>query len=105
MDRIVRTFLLAALGALEAGEDRARTFLDDLEQRGEGVLQEARAVAEHSARRAAERRAGHERNLRGLVAEELARQQVASHASVTSLTERVAALEDAVAALKNRAMS
>ena len=97
MEQILRTFLLAALGALELGEDRMRSVMDDLAQRGERAFQDARAVADLSTRRDAERQLRHEDDLRRLILEELAAQQVASHASVAALVERITALEQAVA--------
>ena len=97
MEPILRTFLLAALGALELGEDRMRSLIDELAQRGERAFRDARAVADLSNRRDAERRLRHEDDLRRLILEELAAQEVASHASVAALVERISALERAVA--------
>ena len=104
MDNILRTFILAGLGALEGGEDRARALLEELEERGERAVQDARALADLSAKRAAERRLGRARELRAAIAEELARQNVASQEGVAALTERVSALERTVADLKSRAV-
>jgi polyhydroxyalkanoate synthesis regulator phasin len=100
MEQILRTFLLAALGALELGEDRMRSLMDDLAQRGERAFRDARAVADLSTRRDAERQLRHEDDLRRLILEELAAQQVASHASVAALAERISALEQVVATPK-----
>ncbi len=96
---LVKALMLAGVGALEVGEERVRLLIDGLVRRGELAAEDARALMELAKKRADDRRIEDASALREAVAQELARQNVASHAGLTELTARVGALEHALAAL------
>ena len=96
MPRVVRKLMVAGASALDRGERVLRDLADEVLSESERALEDARA--EQSARRA-EAAADRERLdhlIATVVAEELARQNVASQASVAELQQRVSALEDAL---------
>jgi len=92
MTELVRTLLLAAVGAIDLTESRVRSVLDELVQRGELAAEEARSMAARWAERPSR---GDDLDVRvaSAVDEWLGRANVASHAELVRLAARVTALE------------
>jgi polyhydroxyalkanoate synthesis regulator phasin len=89
----LRTLLLAAIGAIELTDAAVRSMTDDLVQRGQLAIDDARElVALWSARRAAQPDATADR-IQAEVLDALGRMNVAAHESVVALEARVATLE------------
>ena len=97
---LLRTVMLAGLGAVDLSEEKLRQVTDELVRRGELAADEARALAATYASRTAERRRVEAQSLAVAVAEELGRQNVASQAAVVELSDRIRALENGLAALR-----
>jgi len=95
----VRTLLLAGVGAVDMTDDKMRSIIDELTRRGEMAAEEARELAALWTAGADARRDALAERVRVAVDEALARQNVASHASLTDLQVRIEALEQAVARL------
>jgi polyhydroxyalkanoate synthesis regulator phasin len=93
----VRTLLLAAVGAIDLTEDKARSLVDDLVRRGELAAEEARQIAARLAASRSSRLEAIDGRVLAAIDEALGRRNVASHASVVELNARVAALEAALA--------
>ncbi|HET9373000.1 MAG TPA: hypothetical protein VFO19_22215 [Vicinamibacterales bacterium] len=96
----VRTLLLAGVGAIDLGDEKVRQIAGDLVRRGELVAGDARALADAYAARRQARRERDVALVRALIAEELARLNVASQADVVAIADRVGALEQGWAALR-----
>jgi polyhydroxyalkanoate synthesis regulator phasin len=96
---LVRTLLLASVGAIDLTEDKVRSLLDDLIRRGELAADEARELAAEYVRRAGRRgsRDDLDTRIQAAVIEALGRYNVASHESVTELRMRLEALEQLIA--------
>jgi polyhydroxyalkanoate synthesis regulator phasin len=94
----VRTLLLAGVGAIDLGDEKVRQIAGELVRRGELVAGEARALADAYAARRQARRERDVALVRALIAEELARLNVASQADVVAIADRVGALEQSVQA-------
>jgi polyhydroxyalkanoate synthesis regulator phasin len=94
-----RTLLLAGIGTIDLSGEKMRQLTADLVRRGELATEEARKLVALHAARSAEREGNDEGALAAAVADELARRNVASHAAVTVLDERVTALEQVIGTL------
>jgi polyhydroxyalkanoate synthesis regulator phasin len=95
----LRTLLLAGVGAIDLTDEKMRSIIDELIRRGELAADDARELTTLWAARAQERRDAIADRIRMAVDDALARQNVASHASVADLQARIEMLEQAVARL------
>ena len=95
----LRTLLLAGVGAVDLTDEKVRSIIDELIHRGELAADEARELATLWADEAEKRREALADRIRVAVDDALARQNVASHASVADLQARIEMLEQAVARL------
>jgi polyhydroxyalkanoate synthesis regulator phasin len=96
---VLRTFLLAGIGAIDLTESRVRDLADDLVRRGQLAVDDARELAAIARAADAERRSQRESRLRDEILAALASENVASHATVAELQARVAGLEEELARL------
>lgn len=96
---VLRTLLLAGVGAIDLTDEKMRSVIDELIRRGELAADEARELTALWAAGARDRRDAIADRVRTAVDEALARHNVASHASVVDLQARIDALEQAVARL------
>ena len=94
----LRTLLMAGVGIVDLGDEKVREIAAELVRRGELVTTEARALADAYASRHQARRERDVALVRALVAEELARQNVASQSALVAVEDRLDVLERAVAA-------
>jgi polyhydroxyalkanoate synthesis regulator phasin len=95
----LRTLLLAGVGAIDLTDEKMRSIIDELIRRGELAADEARELAALWAEGAQGRRDAIADRVRVAVEEALAKQNVASHATVVDLQARIEALEQVVARL------
>lgn len=96
---VVRTLLLAGVGAIDLTEDKLKSVVDDLTRRGELAADEGKDLIAAWTTRARERREQLDQRVRKAVDDALGRYNVASHTSVVDLESRVQALEQTVARL------
>jgi polyhydroxyalkanoate synthesis regulator phasin len=95
----LRTLLLAGVGAIDLTDEKMRSIIDELIRRGELAADDARELTILWADGVENRRDAIADRVRKAVDEALARQNVASHASVADLQARIEILEQVVARL------
>jgi polyhydroxyalkanoate synthesis regulator phasin len=95
---VIRTLLLATVGAIDLTDEKMRSVVDELVRRGELAAAEAQELLARWRKEAAGRSAELDARLRTAVEDALGRYNVASHTSVAELQARLAALEQRVAA-------
>lgn len=96
---VVRTLLLAGVGAIDLTEDKLKSVVDELTRRGELAAEEGKDLIAAWSAKARERREQLDDRVRKAVDDALARHNVALHTSVVDLETRIQALEQAVARL------
>lgn len=93
MIRLLRNLTLAGLGAVDLTEEKLHTLFDELVQRGEVTEKDAKDLIAAWTKRATERREALSTQVRDIVREELARQNVPRRAELDALADHVARLE------------
>jgi polyhydroxyalkanoate synthesis regulator phasin len=96
---VLRTLLLAGVGAIDLTDEKMRSIVDELTRRGELAADEARELTALWAAGARDRRDAIADRVKTAVDEALARHNVASHSSVADLQARIEVVEQKVARL------
>jgi len=99
MRDVLRTLLLAGVGAIDLTDEKVRSIIDELIRRGELAADDARELTALWAAGARDRRDAIADRVRRTVDEALERHDIASHRSVAALQARLEALEQMVARL------
>jgi polyhydroxyalkanoate synthesis regulator phasin len=99
MQDVLRTLLLAGVGAIDLTDEKIRSIIDELIRRGELAADDARELTALWAAGAPDRRDAIADRLRHAVDEALAGHNIASHRRVADLQARLEALERTVARL------
>ncbi len=94
---MLRTFVLASVGAVDLTEEKLRAILEELVARGRITAGDAERLTVLRAAAGTRPPDDWDERIRIAVEDALGRQNVASHASVQELEARVAALERASA--------
>jgi polyhydroxyalkanoate synthesis regulator phasin len=89
MQDVLRTLLLAGVGAIDLTDEKLRSIIDELIRRGELAADDARELTALWAAGARDRRDAIADRVRSAVDEALQRHKVASHRSVADLQARL----------------